>query len=164
MSDIQQKHFECKSIDLNENYENFAQKILKIVNNHIPLKFKTVRGNNVSYEHWRKTIYERTHLKNVYNKNRSRENWNNYRKQRNLCMCLRKKSMKRHFRNISHGKLFSSNINFWKIIKPFLANKGYNITNSSDISLKEGNEIILTDKDLPDTFNSGYVNIIKKPN
>ena len=45
--------------------------------------------------------------------------------------------MKRNFRNISKGKRFSSNRNFWKIIKPFLTKKGC-ITNS-DISLKEGN-------------------------
>ena len=51
--------------------------------------------------------------------------------------------MKRHFRNFSEGKLFYSNRNFWKIITPFLTSKGF-IANS-DISLKEGNEIITTD-------------------
>ena len=68
-SDIQQEHFECKSSDVNENYENFVQKLLKIVNNHVPLKSKTVRGNNVSFmnKNWRKAIYKRTCLKN--NKN-----------------------------------------------------------------------------------------------
>ena len=44
LSDIQQEHFECKSSDVNENYENYVQKFLKIVNNHVPLKSKTVRG------------------------------------------------------------------------------------------------------------------------
>ena len=36
--DIQQEHFQCKSCDVNENYENFVQKLLKIVNKHAPLK------------------------------------------------------------------------------------------------------------------------------
>ena len=49
LSDIQQKYFECKSIDLNENYENFVQKLLKIVDDHIPLKSKTVRGKNAFF-------------------------------------------------------------------------------------------------------------------
>ena len=68
--------------------------------------------------------------------------------------------MKRHFRNVSEGSLFSSNRNFWKIIKPFLTNKGF--IASSDISLKVGNEILTTDKDLSETFNSHYVSIIEK--
>ena len=32
---------------------------------------------------------------------------------------------------------------------------------NSEISLKEGNEIVTTDKDLPGTFNNHYVNIIE---
>ena len=68
--------------------------------------------------------------------------------------------MKRHFRNVSEGSLFSSNRNFWKIVKPFLTNKGF--IASSDISLKVGNEILTTDKDLSETFNSHYVSIIEK--
>ena len=137
LSDIQQEHFECKSSDVNENYGNFVQKLLKTVNNHVPLKSKTVRGNNVSFMNkgCRKTIYEKTRLKNIYNKKRSRDNWNNYKKQRNLCTNLRKKSMKRNFRNISEGKRFSSNRNFWKIIKPLLINKGF-VTNSATYILK----------------------------
>ena len=43
-----------------------------------------------------------------HNKNRLRDNWNNYKKQRDLCTNLRKKSMKRHFRNVSEGKLDES--------------------------------------------------------
>ena len=82
LSDIQQEHFEfkSKSSDENENYENFIQKPQKIVNKHGPLKFSTVRGNNVSFmkKNWRKAIYERTRLKNMYNKNRSRDNCKNY--------------------------------------------------------------------------------------
>ena len=82
MSDIQQEHFEhkSKSSNVNENYENFVQKLQKIVNKHGPLKFNTVRGNDVSFmnKNWRKAIYERTRLKNIYNKNRSRDNLKNY--------------------------------------------------------------------------------------
>ena len=47
-----------------------------------PLKSKIIRGNKVSFmnKDWRKAIYERTRLKNIYNKKRSRDNWNNYKK------------------------------------------------------------------------------------
>ena len=127
LSNIKEEHFKCKSCDVNEDYENFVQKLLKIVNNRAPLKSKTVRRNNVSFmnKDWRKAFYERKSLKSIYNKKRSRNNWNNCKKQINLCTNLRRKSTKRHFRNVSEGKSFSSNINFGKIIKPFLRNRGF---------------------------------------
>ena len=103
---------------------------------------------------WRKAIYERTRLKNIYYKKRSKENWNKYKKQRNLCVKLRKKSMKSHFEKVTVGKAVSSNKNFWRIIKPFLTNKGF-ITNS-DIALKVGSEIITNDQKLSETFNDHY--------
>ena len=139
MSDIQQEHFECNSSDVNKNYEKFAQKLLKIVNNHVPSKSKNVRGDNVFFmnKNWRKAIYEKTHQKNIYNKNRSRDYWNNHKKQRNFCTNLRKKSIKGYFRNVSEGKLFSSNRDFWKVIKLFLTNKGFFA--NSDIFLNKGN-------------------------
>lgn len=57
VSDIQREHFECKSTDVNENYEHFVQKLLKIINNHAPLKSKTVRGNVFFMnKDWRKAI------------------------------------------------------------------------------------------------------------
>ena len=68
----------------------------------------------------------------------------------------KKESMKCHLRNVSKGKRFSTNRNFLNIIKLFLTNKCF-IANS-DIPLKEGNEIITTDKDLFETFNNHYVN------
>ena len=100
--------------------------------------------------------------KNIYNKKRSRDTWNSYKKQRNLCTNLRKKSLKRHFRNVSEGKTVSSNRNFWKIIKPFLTNKVFIAI--SNIFLKEGNETLTTNKYLSETFNNHYVNIIEKNN
>ena len=36
--------------------------------------------------------------------------------------------MKRHFRNVSEGRLFSSNIDFWKVIKLFLIIKLLSLT------------------------------------
>ena len=111
---------------------------------------------------WRKTIFERTCLKNIYNKTRSRGNLNSYKKQRKLFTNLRKKSMKRHFRNVSEGKLFSSNMNFGKFIKPFLANKRFIANRRISISLKEGSEIITFDKGLSETFNNHYIGMIEK--
>ena len=51
----------------------------KTVNNRGPLKSKIISGRKVSFinKDWTKAIYERTRLKNIYNKKRSRDNWNN---------------------------------------------------------------------------------------
>ena len=51
----------------------------KTVNNRGPLKSKIIRGRKVSFinKDWTKAIYKRTRLKNIYNKKRSRDNWNN---------------------------------------------------------------------------------------
>ena len=57
-SGIQREHFERKSCDTSENYENFVQKLLKVVNHHAPLKSKSVRELCFFYEQ----ILEKTHL------------------------------------------------------------------------------------------------------
>ena len=67
--------------------------------------------------------------------------------------------MKHHCRKVSEEKNFSSKRNFRKIIKLFLTNKDF--TTNSDISLKEGNEIIATEKDLAATFNNHHINIME---
>ena len=44
LSDIQQKHFECKSTDVYQNYEKFVLKLPKFGNNHAPLNLKLLEG------------------------------------------------------------------------------------------------------------------------
>ena len=53
----------------------------------------------------RKAIYTRTRIKNKYNKNPNVENETKYKKQRNLCVNLRKKAIKKHLKEVT------SNIN-----------------------------------------------------
>ena len=73
-------------INASRNYETFVENFTKVANNHAPLKSKTIRGNSVLFmnKDWRKAIYKRTRLKNICNKKLSKENWQNYKKQRNL--------------------------------------------------------------------------------
>ena len=67
----------------------------------------------------------RSRLKNIYNKTRSPENWNNYKKQCNFCVDLLKKTKRSYFEQINI-KDISDNKKFWKTIKPFFINKGLN--------------------------------------
>ena len=67
----------------------------------------------------------RSRLKNIYNRTRSPENWNNYKKQCNFCVDLLKKTKRSYFEQINI-KDISDNKKFWKTIKPFFINKGLN--------------------------------------
>ena len=48
----------------------------------------------------RKTIYNRSRLKKIFFKHPTKQNEVNYKKQRNKCASLRRKSMKLYFHNI----------------------------------------------------------------
>ena len=51
-----------------------------------------------------------------------------------------------------------SNRTFWKIVKPFLANKDY-MTNDCTSTEKDG-DIIRDEKELVELFNENYINIV----
>ena len=107
---------------------------------HAPLKKKIVRGNHAPFitKDLRKAIYNRSRLKNKYLKNPSEVNEKLYKSQRNKCVSIRKKSIKQYFSNIT-SKGIVTNREFWKIMKPFLTNKG--CFDNSDIMLRVDNEI-----------------------
>ena len=71
------------------------------------------------------------------NQNPSMGNVLAYKKQRNICVSLRRKSLK----SITEKGI--NNNSFWKFIKHFLANKGFIGTN--DITLVE-NDVVTTDE------------------
>ena len=48
----------------------------------------------------RKAIMTRSRLKNIYNKKRSYDNWDKYKKQRNFCVKLLRKTKQDYFNNI----------------------------------------------------------------
>ena len=138
--------FSFKTDDPNEN-SSFSL----IVEKHAPLKKKIVRGNHAPFitKDLRKAIYTRSRLKSKYIKNPSEVNEKLYKRQRNKCVSIRKKSMKQYFSNIT-SKGTVTNREFWKTMKPFLTNKG--CLDNSDIMLRGDNEMI-TDKCLAKLFN-----------
>ena len=89
------------------------------------LKKKILRGNDAPFmnKELRKAIYTRSRLRNRYFKNPTKENETSYKKQRNKCVSLRRKSITQHFSKIT-SKGIMTNKQFWKTMKPFLTNKG----------------------------------------
>ena len=142
------------------SYSLISNKFLEVVNKHAPLKKKVLRGNHSPFvtKEFQKTIYTRSKLKNKMNQNPSRENVLAYKKQRNICMSLRKKSLKKHLKSITE-KGINNNKSFWKFVKPFLKNKGF--IGSNDITLVENDVVTTDEKTLARTFNKHYINIVE---
>ena len=76
---------------------DFVDMTMRILNRHAPLKQKYIRANNAPFmtKELRKAIMNRSKLKNKSNSVNTREAHHEYKKQRNLCTYLLKKSQKR---------------------------------------------------------------------
>ena len=86
----------------------------------------------------RKAIMMRSKLKNIYNKKRSYDNWDKYKKQINFCVKLHRKIKQDYFNNIDI-KSVSDTKKFWKTITPYFSNKRLN---SNKIFLSEKGRLI----------------------
>ena len=93
------------------------------------------------------------------NQNPSRENVLAYKKERNTCVLLLRKSWKMHLKSIK-DKGISNNKSFRKFIASFLTNKGFIVSN--DITLVENDGVTTDEKTLPGTFNKHCINIVEK--
>ena len=104
-------------------YESLSDTFKAVVNKHAPLKEKIVRGNNAPFmmKELRKATLNRSRLKKQYQDWPSRENFKNWKKQKNKCNILCRKAKKDHFKNIT-GSNLNSNNKFWQFVKPFLTN------------------------------------------
>ena len=124
----------------NLNYSIFQAVFLEILNKIAPVKAKVQRFNNNAFmtKSLKKAIMLRSRLKNNFNKQRSDENWDNYKKQRNFCVKLLHQTKEKYFSDIN-VKSISDNKKFWKTIKPFFSNKGLNTNN---MMLVEDYEIV----------------------
>ena len=110
-------------------------------------------------EELRKAIYTRSRLRNKFCKRSSNENEALYKKQRNKCVSLRRKSIKKSFNDITNYGI-ATNENFWNLIKSSLTNKGH--LNHQDIMIFDGKKIITNETELVEVFNNHYINIVQK--
>ena len=97
-------------------------------------------------------IYKKKMLFNKFQKCRSSRNWENFRKQRNLVVSMKRKSMNKYFIDRCVGGCKSAD--FWPTIKPFLTNKGNKI--SKDVILKENNSLINDQNQICEVFNDFF--------
>ena len=160
LNDLNSSNVSLKPDDPNQNYNTLTKVFADTVNKHAPLKKKTLRGNDAPFmnKEFRKEIYKRSRLRNIFCQNPSNENEKAYKKQRNKCVSLRKKCIKGHLKNIT-DKGLSSNKDFWKFVKPFVSDKGFSQNN--EIILIENNDVIKKETELVELFNNYYIDIVE---
>lgn len=172
------KHYRCfKNFKLDEfqtqiqdrlqtlndyNYDHFETEFLDTLNKLAPVKQKTHRYNDNKFMNrdLRKAIMKRSKLKSKFNKRRNRKNWQNYKKQRNICVKILKKTKKRYFQNLN-VKNVTDNKRFWEYIKPYISDKG---GNTNRFMLLENDKIITDDLALAQIMNNHFLNITKELN
>ena len=98
---------------------------------------------------------KRSKLRNNYLKNKSDANRMLYKKQRNYCVSLLRKS--RTYASLEEKKV-SDNKLFWKIIRPSLSDKS---CVKEQINLVEKGEILKTDLETAEVLNTFFGNIVK---
>ena len=84
-------------------YSNFQNIFIQVLNNHAPAKKKIVRFINSPFmtKTLRKAIMHRSRLKNIYIRKRNDKNWENYKKQRNFCFDLLRKTKTEDFKSLN---------------------------------------------------------------
>ena len=161
LSDLKNTNFSFTSADPNENYLFLTNSFSKIVEKHVPLKKKSLRGNQAPFvsKELRKAIYTRSRFRNTFLKNPDEINSKLYKQQRNKCVSIRRKAIKHYFSNLTSNGIIT-NKNFWKVIKPFLTNKG--CLENRDIMLRDDEKMITDEKKLVQLFNDHYINIVER--
>jgi hypothetical protein len=87
----------------------------------------------------------------------SHEYRNAYKRQKNYCNRLYKRERKKYYTNLNLKKI-TDNKTFWKTVKPFFTDKG---GSGGKIVLVENEKIISDDKEVAQTFNDYFENVVK---
>ena len=99
---------------------------------------KYVRANDGAFmnKELRKAIMHRSKLRNRYNKNKTVENFNAYKTQRNRCVNILRKTKRDYYRNLDL-KDFTDSRKFLKTVKPVVTGtiqvcQSINLANAED--------------------------------
>ena len=111
--------------DVNDSYWLWHQLTMQVVNEHAPLKTGKVRRQRAPYMNGklRRAINVKNMLKRKFEKVGNKENWNNYRLQRNIVTKLRKNSINVYLAkkcNVNTANNFNG-YGFWETIKPLIS-------------------------------------------
>ena len=128
-------------------------------NSHASLKEKYIRCNQAVFmnKQLRKAIMRRSCLLNKLRKFNCPENQLAYKRQRNYCVKLLKRSKIDFYNNLNVKKV-TDNKHFWKTIKPNFTDK---VLKDERIVLVEDDQVITADTDLAEIFKDHFENIVE---
>ena len=143
-----------KSMD----YETFKDDFLEILHRYAPVKRKYLRANHSGFitKELSKAIMLRSKTRNRYLKTKTEEDKIKYKKQRNICVSMLRKAKRRYYENLDLSNRFKGK-DFWKAVKPLFGDK---VKSRSTITLVDDTNVITDEKEIADTFNKFYVNIV----
>ena len=147
--------------DINDSYWLWSKLTMEIVEEHAPLKTRTVKGHRVPYMNGelRRAINVKNRLKRKYDRVKTSNNWIKYKKQRNLLTKLRKKSINNYIQGKCNTSNSRNNKEFWDILKPLISQKNKN--NSGDIILSLDSNTYVEPAVVASKFNDYFINIAK---
>ena len=140
-------------------FDKFKFIASKLLNSHAPLKEKYIRCNQAVFmnKQLRKAIMTRTRLLNKLRKFNCPENQLAYKRQRNYCVKLLKRSKIDFYNNLNVKKV-TDNKHFWKTIKPNFTDK---VLKDEKIVLVEDDKVITAETDLAKIFKDHFENIVE---
>ena len=145
--------------NIGNSFEVFYDTFPNTLDCYAPLKKKKICSNHNKFmmKKLRKEVMTRSRLRNKYNKNRTYENWSNYKKQCNVYTSILKKTKSDYFNNIDI-KNITDNKRFGTSVKPLFTDKS---KTCNSIILNENDKIIKDGKKIANIFNKYFLNIIK---
>ena len=143
--------------DVDDAYWMCSTLLQEIVNEHAPIKQKTIKGNHLPYMNGelRRAINVKRMLKRKFTKCNSNMNWDKYRKQRNIVTKLLKKSLQQYMQKKCNEAVNGGD--FWKTFKPLISNRGIN--KDDNIFLSYDGEIVNNTNDICRIFNNYFTHI-----
>ena len=141
----------------NNDFKNFEDKFVKVLDKNAPKKTKIFRGNQKPHidKKLRIEIMKRSRLKNIANKSQNPIDKSNYKKQRNLVVRLNRRCKAEYFNEVMNTS--KDTRPFWTACKPYFSNK--HSKGDSKIILIENNEIIQDNEKVANIFNSYFESI-----
>ena len=111
-------------VNNDRGFEKFCDMSIKPLHKHAPIKKKYKRGNQMPFvtKDLSKAIMKRSKLRNNYSRNKIDANRMLYKKQRNYCVSLLRKSKTNYYVKLDEKKVSDDKL-FWNVIKPSLWDK-----------------------------------------
>ena len=153
--------FELSKISTH-SYSYFEEVFLETLNDHAPLKQKSIRANHVPHmtKTLKKAMRHRSQLETKYRKQPTAINSERYRKQNNFCNKLYKKERKKYYSHLDL-KQVTDNKTFWQNMKPFLSDKN---KATEKITLVSDDKIFSEDLEIAEKFNKFFKNTVDNLN